>query len=167
MVTALKEKDGLRSAFEAHSDILEGIGCVVSVWGAISHLLRELLSRILGCDPLKADVVLNGFSGEDRRLHFLIDLLDAQPQDEEIVAFKAALRNLKKLTPERNLIVHGAPVHGGKQGQRPRSEYFVNFKKTDDSERYVGARSLLDRHISKLRRRGGELFDLLYPDPDA
>jgi hypothetical protein len=120
---------------------------------------------LLACDPLRADAILNGFSGEDRRLHFLIRLIDAQTESDTTKALKKVLKRLKDLTVDRNLIVHGAPVRGGKKGQRPRSEYFVNFKKVEDAERYVNARDLLDRHLQKLRRAGGELFELIYPDP--
>ncbi|QIA21498.1 hypothetical protein [Mesorhizobium sp. AA22] len=165
MVKALKEDDGLKSAFENHPDILEQMGRAIAVWGAISHLLRELTTRILNCSPENADSLLSGLPGEDKRLRLLIDLLDGD-DDAETEKLRRVLKHLKTLTEERNLVVHGAPVHGGKVGVRPRSHYFVNFRKRDDANRYVDARVLLKKHLEKLRRRGGELFDILYPDDE-
>lgn len=164
---SFKEDEGLASPFERHPNVLLEIGRVVSVWGAISNLLRHLVSRILDCDPLKADAILMGFAGEERRLEFIVSLLSTKPLDDESKAFIAVLKNLRKLSTERNLIVHGGPVHGGKAGQRPRDNYFVNFKFEDDARRYVNAADLLARHLAKLRRHGAELADLVYPGEDV
>lgn len=164
MVKAVNDRDGLKSAFENHPDILEQMGRAIAVWGALSHLLHELTTRILNCTPEHADALLSGLPGEDKCLRVLINLLGADPDDEETASLKRTLTALKKLAEERNLLVHGAPVHGGKVGIRPRSECFLNFRHSDETARYVEARPLLTRHLEKLRRRGGELFDILYPD---
>lgn len=156
--------EGLRSPFERHPDLLVEIGRVVSVWGAVSNLLRQFVSRILDCDPVKADMILAAFPGEERRLDFVISLLSAGPQDDGSTALAAVLKSLKKLCAERNVIVHGGPIWGGKKPDRPMDTYFVNFRVEDDGKRYVNARDLLARHLVKLRRHGGELFDILHPE---
>jgi hypothetical protein len=164
VVTTSVNEQGLSSPFESHPEILSEIGRVIAVWGSISHLLRELLSRLLDCDPLEADTILMGFAGEEKRLEFMISLFKTRPGDEERDAFIAALDQLKRLCRDRNLIVHGGPVNGGKKDVRPRDNYFVNFKKQDEAERYVAATPLLARHLEKLRERGGRLFNLMYPE---
>jgi len=164
MVTASVNQDGLSSPFEKYPEILVEMGRVISVWGSISHLLRTLLSRLLDCDPLEADTILMGFAGEEKRLDFMMSLLKTKSQDSERDALVAALDNIKKLCGDRNLIVHGGPVYGGKKDVRPRDNYFVNFKKRDEATRYVAAVPLLAQHLEKLRERGSVLFDLMYPD---
>lgn len=141
MVRAISENDGgLGSAFEQHPDILEQIGRAVSVWGAVSHLLRDLVSRLLDCSPRQAEELLGSFPGEDKRLRFAIELIGTKPETEDGTAIKAVLGRLKKLADERNLIVHGAPVSGSKRGVRPRSEYFLNMRKENEG-RALCARS--------------------------
>jgi hypothetical protein len=164
MVTASVNTDGLSSPFEQYPDILVEMGRVVSVWGSVSHLLRTLLSRLLDCDPLEADTILMGFAGEEKRLEFMISLFKTKPEDAEREQFVAALEGIKKLCGDRNLIVHGGPVHGGKKDVRPRDNYFVNFKKRDEATRYVAAAPHLAQHLTKLRDKGSTLFDLMYPD---
>lgn len=164
MVRAINDS-GLGSAFEQHPDILEQIGRAVSVWGAVSHLLRDLVCRLLECTPRQAEELLGSFPGEDKRLRFVMELISTKPETENLLATRAVLGRLKKLADERNLIVHGAPVSGSKKGVRPRSEYFLNMRKEDEADRYVDARTMLSSHLVKLKRNGGQLFDLLHPEP--
>lgn len=156
----------MRSPFERHPDLLVEIGRVVSVWGAVSNLLRHFVSEILDCDPVKADTILMAFPGEERRLDFIVSLLSTKALDDRSKALVAVLTNLKKRCAERNLIVHGGPIWGGKKPDRPMDTYFVNFKVEDDGRRHVNARDLLARHLLKLRRHGGELFDILHPSEE-
>ncbi|RUW19195.1 hypothetical protein [Mesorhizobium sp. M4B.F.Ca.ET.013.02.1.1] len=167
MITLETVKDfdeGLHSPFEKHPDLLVEIGRVVSLWGAISNMLRHFAAQILDCDPVKADTILTAFPGEERRLEFIVNLLSAKPLDQKSMALLAVLKSLKKLGTDRNLIVHGGPIWGGKKDLRPMDSYFVNFKVEDGAKRYVNARELLARHLAKLRFHGGELADLLHPD---
>ena len=166
MVKTIVEDRGLSSAFERHDDILVEMGRAIAVWGAVSHLLRTLVERILHCSPRQAEVLLQSFPGEDRRLRFVIDLIESQDSSGEAEGFRTVLNALCALTSERNLIVHGAPVSGGKKDVRPRSEYFLNMRKDESApNRYVNAREMLAEHTRKLKALGGELFDLLYGEP--
>lgn len=166
MVQTVQEEDrGLGSAFEQHDDILLEMGRAIAVWGAVSHLLRSLVERMLGCPPREAEVLLSSFPGEKGRLKVVIDLLESRGESDESRQLRTVLSALSELTTERNLIVHGAPVSGGKKNVRPRSEYFLNMRKDETSpHRYVDARTMLEEHVRKLKQHGGELFDLLYPD---
>jgi hypothetical protein len=156
--------DDLGSAFEAHPDILLEIGRAVALWGAISHLLRSLTVAVLDCQPAQAEDLLSSFPGEEKRIQFLIDLLATKGNGEEERALTSVLRRLKKLCADRNLIVHGAPIKRWHEGARPGTEYFLNMRKREESERYIDARQLLTTHVAKLKQHGGELFDLVYPD---
>jgi hypothetical protein len=162
-MTSRRNSDGLGTPFERDPEVLAMMGQVVSIWGTVSNLTRQLAARQLSCDPVQADKILQTFGGEEKRLEFIARLVSSKPASPENEAILTALNRLKKLAPGRNLIVHGGPIHGAKKDVRPLGLYFVDFRYEDEMKRYVAAKPFLTEHLAKLKERGGILFDLLYP----
>lgn len=165
-MVASKSGKGLKSPFERDDSLVIEIGRVISVWGSVSNLLRQLVAKELGCQKVKADTILKGFGGEERRLEFAIRLLQAREMNDSDQAVVKALAKLMEISAERNVIVHGGPVYGAKTGERPLDLYLMDFRYEDDARRYLNAKEYVERHLSKLRRRGSQLFDAINWDID-
>ncbi len=159
-MTSKKDELGLRSPFERDPEIISKIGLVVTIWGTINNILRSLTADEFSCQPDQADVLLKQFSGEQSKITFLLALASTKTQpDERLVR---CLEELKALSKDRNNIVHGGPIHGVKRDFYPMGMHYRDFRSTNMMTKVVGAHTILDRHLKKLRLVGEQLYLIVY-----
>lgn len=160
-----QSNDLLASPFEEDEELLTEIGRVVALWGTVHHQLRILTAKRLGTSPDDTDIVLKNFSGEGAKIQFLIGLISARQEiaDKEIIE---CLETLNKLANQRNIIVHGGPIKGGKRGHYDWDYHFVNFRnlKPDARDRVKKAKPYIADHLQNLREAGTVLWDILHGD---
>lgn len=147
---------GLRSPFEQDPEVVMLLGSIITVWGAVGHVLRSVGVKLLQCTYEEADAELSKYLGDGKRIQVLID---RATEDDEMLA---ALQRVKDLVDERNLVVHGAPLYGGRHGLFNLGLHIVNFRQPDPGLRFTEAAPFLNAHLEKIRAAGGALWDVAY-----